>query len=178
MEPSWQNPRAKVGWVGQGLLCLYLEWRQINVQLLVFVAGLKQFFHIWSFTSVFISVFTQPFLPNRSRREQRRLRLETNDRGFMDFSSWQTVFQKVQILSFASICLVESRPLCFVNTCFDPNSLWWPRKNDFFEEFALYQLWYLPYTNLETFDIKENPAIDWFPSQIVFAWLQFFRLNI
>ena len=62
MEHSWQNPRAKVGWVGQGLLCLYLEWRQINVHLLVFLADFKTvFFHIWSFTTTLMSVFTQPF---------------------------------------------------------------------------------------------------------------------
>ena len=58
----------------------------------------------------------------------------------MDFSSWQTVFQKVQILSFGPICLVKSRPLCFVNNYFDPNSFLGPRKNDSFEEVALYQL--------------------------------------
>ena len=62
----------------------------------------------------------------------------------MDFSSWQTVFQKVQILSFARICLVKSRPLYFVNNYFDPNSLLGPRKNDSFEEVANYQLWCLP----------------------------------
>ena len=44
MEHSWQNPRAKVGFVGQGILCLYLEWRQINKYLLVFVADFKAVF--------------------------------------------------------------------------------------------------------------------------------------